>query len=260
MNEHIATVLCAIIAMMGTIVVAFFQYRSVIRQKKSELEADSAKELEQAKKDLEESKRAEADRALREEIQKMNSAITASVQAVANEVSDMQKHVKGMDERMDKLSRTMERRMATHEERMRAIVEVLSKNARTFSALIRAQKQTDTRLQTIMEVESYNLKFSQQTAGALAIVGEVLAEHIEAADASDTDMFRLREALKTANGAHSGFTDKILNAQVSFVAQVPASDHQDTVGDAEVRAIQAIMHNNDLQKGSGHDENSDNPD
>ena len=260
MDANTAAVICAVIAMIGSSIAAFFQYRSTIKQKKNELEAQNAKELEEAKKKIEESEKAEADRALREEIQKMTSEITSSVQTVAKDVSDMQKHVKGLDERMDKLNRTMERRMATHDERMRAIVEVLSKNARTFSALIRAQKQTDTRLQTIMEVESYNLKFSQQTAGALAVVGEVLAERIETAGATETDMFRLREALKTANAAHSGFTDKILNAQVSFVTQDPASGQQDTAGDAEVKAIQAIMHNNELRKGSENDdEGSDNP-
>lgn len=259
MDANIAAVICAAIAMIGTAIGAFFQYRSTIKQKKDELEAKNAKELEEAKKKIEESEKAEADRALRDEIQRMTSEVTSSVQAVARDVSDMQKHVKGIDERMDKLSKTMERRMSTHDERMRAIVEVLSKNARTFSALIRAQKQTDTRLQTIMEVESYNLKFSQQTAGALAVVGEVLAERIEVAGATETDMFRLREALKTANAAHSGFTDKILNAQVSFVTQDPASAQQDTAGDAEVKAIQSIMHNNELRKGSDDEESSDNP-
>lgn len=241
MDANVAAVICAAIAMFASTVGAVLQYRATLKQKQAELDANTNKELEQAKQELEKSKRLEAERAFRAEMQDMNRALATSVDNIAKSVSDMEKHVKGLDERMEKLDVTMERRMTTHEERMRAIVEVLSKNARTFSALVRAQRQTDTRLETIMEVESYNLRFSQETAGALAVVGELLAEQVESAGATDTEMFRLREALKTAKGAQSGFTEKILNAQVAFIAKDPASNQKDTAGDAEVDAIHSIM-------------------
>lgn len=210
--EYIATIAVAALALVGTCVTAIFQYRATVNTRKS-------KELEEAKQ------RAEAaEKALEKEKQDRQFAeLQSQIQSLSSSLEDTRNEIKYVGDRLDKYKKVTDKELEEQGESIQKIIDVLSKNAHMYSGIMHMHAQTESRMQALMDVQTYNMKFANETATTLRIIGE-LVSHAMGNNPQDAE--RLQDALTASSTTHKEFIDNILGAQQHFFKDsAPESDN-----------------------------------
>lgn len=202
--EYLVTLAVALIALIGTVFGAVLQYRAAVDNRRSKDAEAARKEAEEATKKLEEAERTKD----RQELQRQIEELTSEVQRLGD--------------RFDKLKIATESRLNDHDDSIKKVVEVLSHDARVYSGIMRMHAQTESRMQALMDVQTYNMKFANETATSLRIIGELVSH---ALGSTPEDAERLRDTLDASSTTHKNFVDNILNAQQHFFKDTaPKSD------------------------------------
>lgn len=213
--EHIATIVAAGLACFSAIVVAIIQYKQNQTAKRD-------KELEEANKRAEEAERKLEKEQREKEQQELKDQLRELTESVGKMNDSFHKEIQYLGARFDKLKLQTEGRLDQHDESIRKIVDVLSRDARMYSNMMRLHAQTETRLQSIMDMQTYNMKFANETATTLRIIGELVNHAIVN---SPEDSTRLQAALTDNKNAHSAFVNNLVTAQQDFFKQsMPNSD------------------------------------
>lgn len=228
MDPNMATVLVAAIpaafAMLSASIVAFFQYR--------EHKAKKAKEAEDADKEKAAAEKARADAAERQLREEHEQADRDRLQAT---LEGMQKQISSIESQVNHMSQEMNDRIEHAEESITAIVEILSKNARTMSQMMHMHAQTESRLQALMEIEGYNMRFTNETSTTLRAIGEIIAGALLDQD----DAEKLNAKIEENTRAHKDFIDQIIEKQKDFFSEPLMQD--DPRAEQEIKDIEDII-------------------
>lgn len=250
MTEVHATVIVALFALISSVAGAFINYKAQRTANETKKQAETDRELAAARQKIDDQERIAAREKLDGQINALSEMMQSNFKTMKKDMEKMHVEIDSVKASVRSLEEKTDKRLANQEERMRAIVDVLSKNTRTFSAMMKMHAQADSRMGTLMEVSSYNLKFAKETANALQVVGEVLCEVAEDhANVSETDMTRLNGTIGTNTVAQQQFMDKIIAAQMAFFNQ--PSFGPDPTTDREIAEIRAILNLED--KGGAKD-------
>ena len=240
MDENWTAIIVAAIAMLSSMFSAFLNFRASRTATENKEAAAKDKELREAREKIAKQEQEQYHAETQRKFDEIREMMDRNFQEMKKDMDTMHTQINEMRESFQKLERKTDIRIANQEERMRAIVDVLSRNARTFSAMMKMHAQADSRMATIMEVSSYNLKVAQETSSAIQVIGEILCEVAEDNDTvSETDMGRLQHIVGNNTIMQQQFTDKILAAQASFFNQPGFSP--DPATDKEVENIREIM-------------------
>lgn len=213
--ESIATIVAAGLACVSAIVVAIIQYKQTQTAKRDKELEEANRRAEEAERKLEKERREKEQEELREQLRELNESVGKISESV-------QKEIQYLGARFDKLKLQTESRLEQHDDSIRKIVDVLSRDARMYSNMMRLHAQTETRLQSIMDMQTYNMKFANETATTLRIIGELVNHAIVN---SPEESQKLQAALTDNKNAHSAFVNNLVTAQQDFFKQsMPKSD------------------------------------
>lgn len=218
----LVTGVCGLLAAVVAAVAQIMQNR---KQRKNAEAKEAQQALEEANKKIAEQER-----------QRRDDALQRQINAIENTGTQTQKDIKMLASQVEKMRSHVNMRASESEEGIRMITSILSKDARTRSNLIHMYARTEAQLKTLMEIETYNLRFTKDTAATLATVGELLAKLLD----SNDDVQRLRHSLDENNEMQQEFIDGVINAQRQFMAQ-GNTDGTDESVEKEIERINNIM-------------------
>ena len=207
-------------------ITAYFQYKSTVAKKKKEEDEANQKALDEAERKIQEAERkAEAER-LENRLQSFENAIDSikgDVMGISRQIEGMRQHTAS--------------RIAESEDGIRMITTILSKDARARSNMVRMYAKSEAQLRTLMEIQTYTLKFTKETASAIHTVGTILARNLEDHDPDASQ--RLAKCLDDNNSQQQQFIDNVINAQRTFFdqGQIPG----DSETEAEIERINSIL-------------------
>lgn len=208
--EVIGVIAAAALAMIGTCMTAYFQYKSSKATAKKEADEEARRRAEEAEKELEKTRKEEEQRQINERFEDLSEKL-----------EKMSKNIEFINGRLDNQKLAFDKRMEQTEASIRMIIQVLSKNAREFSSLMKMHQQTETRLQIMMNIETQNLKFSKELSSTLGTIAEVLSHYLN----DDEAVAQVRDTIESSKLTDKQFMDAILEAQKDFfAAQVGGQD------------------------------------
>lgn len=208
--EVIGVIAAAALAMIGTCMTAYFQYKSSKATAKKEADEEARRRAEEAEKELEKTRKEEEQRQINERFEDLSEKL-----------EKMSKNIEFINGRLDNQKLAFDKRMEQTEASIRMIIQVLSKNAREFSSLMKMHQQTETRLQIMMNIETQNLKFSKELSSTLGTIAEVLSHSLN----DDEAVAQVRDTIESSKLTDKQFMDAILEAQKDFfAAQVGGQD------------------------------------
>lgn len=222
-TEVYVALVTGICGCIGLLITAVFQVIAAGKKRKSDADDAQNKELEEAKKKLAEKEQKERD-----------ETIQRQISDIAEQGKNTQNEIKMLASQVEKMRNHANIRASESEDGIRMITTILSKDARTRSNLIHMYARTESQLKTLMEIETYNLRFTKDTATTLTTVGELLAKLLE----SSEDAARLRRSLDENKEMQDEFMDGVINAQKSLFDQTGMQ--AETEIEAELEKINKI--------------------
>ena len=117
------------------------------------------------------------------------------------------------------------------------ITTILSKDARARSNMVRMYAKSEAQLRTLMEIQTYTLKFTKETASAIHTVGSILSRNLEDEDPDASE--KLSKCLDDNNSHQQQFIDNIITAQRTFFDQGQIAGDSET--EAEIDRINSII-------------------
>ena len=179
MDANIATVLVAGLALIGTIANGLIQLRSQKKEKQTENEAAAQRQANEMKKEADVAKQQLKDQEQKETLDE----IKRSIAALSEKVDSVSNGVRSVHTRVDAMQTKFSKRLQDTEESIDKITLLLSRQARTYSSLIAMNQQNSERVQQMIRMESYNLKFTKGVADLLNSMGiAVLGLHADDED------------------------------------------------------------------------------
>ena len=206
-----------VLGCFGILITAVFQYMGNMKRKKSEAEAAAEKALNEANEKIRQKDQEARDKEVERQIGEIAATGKDTQQAIielANQVERMKHYVNV--------------KLNDSEESLRMISGILSKEAMTRSNIIHMSARTEAQLKTLMEIESYNLKFTKETAGTLSVIGGLLANLLTESD----DLQRLHKTLEENDDMQAELLDDMIEAQKKFFEQ----SHSEPVSNKELEA------------------------
>lgn len=222
-TEVYVALVTGICGCVGLLITAVFQVIAAGKKRKSDADDAQNKELEEAKKKLAEKEQKERD-----------ETIQRQISDIAEQGKNTQNEIKMLASQVEKMRNHANIRASESEDGIRMITTILSKDARTRSNLIHMYARTESQLKTLMEIETYNLRFTKDTATTLTTVGELLAKLLD----SSEDAARLRRSLDENKEMQDEFMDGVINAQKTLFDQTGMQ--AETEIEAELEKINKI--------------------
>ena len=201
--ELAVALVTSICAALGVVASAFFQYKASQTAKKAKEESDAERRAENAERELE-----------KERKEKDKAALDERFETLGKQISELAGSVNVLNTRLDKQQKEFEMRITQTEESLRMIVQILSKNAREYSTMMKMHSATESRLQIMMDIETQNLRFSKQLSGTLSTIAEILASTIDGSDAEAVE--KLQTTIRESEERDQKFIDAILESQKEF--------------------------------------------
>lgn len=162
-------------------------------------------------------------------------------------LDSMQRQINSIETQLTHVSNEMAERMAHAEESINSIVAILSKNARTMSQMMHMHTQTENRLQALMEIEGYNMRFTNETSTTLRAIGEIMAGTL----LDPEDAKKINAKIDDNNKAHTEFIDQIIEKQKDFFTEPLVTDDQKA--EKEIREIEEIVRHSRSKKKNNED-------
>lgn len=235
-TEVYVAIVTGIFGAVGILITGIFQVVSAYKKRKSESAEEAEKALQEANKKLE-----------KQEQEKRDTEIQRQIESIERTGQSTQNDIKMLAAQVEKMRTHVNMRASESEEGIRMITAILSKDARTRSNLIHMYARTEAQLKTLMEIETYNLRFTKETAATLSTVGELLSKLLS----SSEDTQRLRKALDDSSETQQEFIDGVINAQKQFFEQSHENyDNKDL--EAEIERINNIGSSPRKRRGDGH--------
>ncbi|MDE6040009.1 MAG: hypothetical protein K2F99_00380, partial [Muribaculaceae bacterium] len=168
LSESILTqgtaIILAIVSLMGTIITSWFSYREKTRSKTSEAEKAAKEEAAREKKEATEARKALEDAHRQQEIDELRRELKDLEQKLEQANASSKSSVT----RGDRQHLKVIGRIQDNEESITKITQVLAKNARTYSGLMRMNEQTTEKLRQLIQLEHNNLELTRSVADILA--------------------------------------------------------------------------------------------
>ena len=252
-DANIATVLVAALSLIGSIIVGFMQMRSSRQEKQSASEAEARKQAEDMKK-----KADEAEEKLKErEQQETLDEIRRTLDTLTAKVDNVSKNVQSVHSRVDAMQLKFSARLQETEESIDKITKLLSRYARTYSSLIAMNQQTSERVQQMIRMESYNLKFTKGVADFLDSMGTaVLGLH--AAESDSRAYQSLQKVLDGVEVSRQDFLQNVMQENVNMFqnptnqVKMEATPTQEEIDGAAMRHVDHSTFQDGHKYNSGH--------
>lgn len=219
----------AVCTMFSAVLVAWITHRND-KEKKQNAEAAA----EKARADA-------AEKQLREEHEQQER------ERLQVTLDSMQRQINSIETQLTHVSTEMAERMAHAEESINSIVAILSKNARAMSQMMHMHTQTENRLQALMEIEGYNMRFTNETSTTLRAIGEIMAGAL----LDPEDAKKINAKIDDNTKAHTEFIDQIIEKQKDFFTEPLATDDQKA--EKEIREIEEIVRHSTYKKKNNED-------
>lgn len=207
-------------------ITAYFQYRSTVAKKKQDEDDARQKALDEANKKLQEAER-------KAEAEKLDTRLRSFEESIQSVKSDMT----GISRQIESIRQHTSNRIAESEDGIRMITTILSKDARARSNMVRMYAKSEAQLRTLMEIQTYTLKFTKETASAIHTIGTILSRNVEEDDPETSQ--RLIRCLDDNNARQQQFVDNVITAQRTFFDQGQLNGDNET--EAEIERINAIL-------------------
>ena len=200
----IGVAITALLAFAGTAFTAYMQYKSSKAKAKKDAEEADAQKAKKAEEELE----AQNKRIYEESIQRQFQELGAKIDSVSNGMT-------AINQRLDMQKKQFDNRIFEVEESIQMIIQVLSKNAREFSSLLKLQGQTESRMQVLMDLEMQNLRFSKELSSILDKVADVLNRSINDEEIAK----KIQEIVAESGSIDRDLVETIISSQRAIFKQ-----------------------------------------
>jgi predicted RNase H-like nuclease (RuvC/YqgF family) len=200
-GEILATIIVALIALFGTIVTAVLQYRATEEAKKAKHYDEEKQRADAAERKLE-----------KEQRDREHEQIKAEMESLHKEIAKVHEDVQHLGDRIDAVKKTTDAHLSSHDDTLAKISDILSRDARTYSGLMKMHSQTESRLQALLNIQICSMQFANDTAATLHVVGDILGHTLEDEEAQG----KLSEAVSKHEGAQNNFIKELMNQQQSL--------------------------------------------
>ena len=207
--EVIGMIAVAAISLLGTIYTGYMQYKASRDNSKRDADEAERRRADNAEKELEKKRKEEEQRNIDDKFKELSDKL----ERVSSDIQII-------NGRLDNQKIAFDKRIEQAEANIRMIIQVLSKNAREYSTMMKMHQQTEERLQVMMNIETQNLKFSKELSSTLGTIAEILSRSLEDDDAKE----EVRTTMENNRIMDKEFMDVILEAQKEFFAQAAAKD------------------------------------
>lgn len=207
---QIATVLVALISLIGTLGVAYIQFKATRQKAKSDEAAAAEKRADEAEK---EKKKAE-ERLAAELHQKELDAINARIDKTNSTFEEVSRNIKLISERIEKMHVKMTGRTAELEEKVAQVIELLSKYAQTYSIIVRQYERTNRRIGQLSEIETVNLHY---TIASVEITESLLHVAREMHLNDPDKMARLDQIENQIHEVKASFTNALMESSMHAI-------------------------------------------
>jgi hypothetical protein len=207
--EVIGMIAVAAISLLGTIFTGYMQYKTSRDNSKRDADEAERRRADNAEKELEKKRKEEEQRNIDDKFKELSDKL----ERVSSDIQII-------NGRLDNQKIAFDKRIEQAEANIRMIIQVLSKNAREYSTMMKMHQQTEERLQVMMNIETQNLKFSKELSSTLGTIAEILSRSLEDDDAKE----EVRTTMENNRIMDKEFMDVILEAQKEFFAQAAAKD------------------------------------
>lgn len=217
MDANVAAVAVAALALIGTLYTAYTNLKSKQKEKRSEAEEAARRQADEMKKRADEAEAALKERAQQETLEEIRRA----VKDLADKVDGVSRNVQSVHHRVDAMQMKFSARLQDTEESIDKITKLLSRYARTYSSLIAMNHQTSERVQQMIRMESYNLKFTKGVADFLDSMGTVILK-MHADESDDKAYQELQSVLDGVEISRQTFLQNMMQENVNMF-QNPAN-------------------------------------
>lgn len=225
-TEIAVALLSSLTAIIVAIVSAISQYKSAKDAKKRDDEAASVRAVKEAEERAEKiQQKADAER------------LETRLQSFEDQIGSVRNSIDAVSRQMESIRKHTANRIAESEDGIRMITTILSKDARARSNMVRMYAKSEAQLRTLMEIQTYTLKFTKETASAINTIGTVLSRNVEDRDPEASQ--KLGKCLDDNAARQQQFVDNVIAAQRTFFDQGQTGGDADT--EAEIERINSIL-------------------
>lgn len=177
-----ATVIVAALALVGTIVTGFFNFKSAKDIKQTDAERKAHEKAEAEKKRADEAEEKLKTQQLMEtfdDIRDSIAAVQANVEKVMARVEDANQH-------MERINVTLSARIQGTEDSCDKIVQLVAKLAQNYTTLSACHAQTESRIQKLIALETTNMQFTKEIGTIVHHLSTIILDtHPEYAASTD---------------------------------------------------------------------------
>lgn len=209
MINTLVPVLVAVISMIGTITVAYFQFKGNREKRKNEETAEAerkAKEAEEARnaavKELEEEKK-------RQQLESLDNKITE----LNTKLMSVSRGIKLVSDRVEKMHVRTSGRTAELEAKVAQMIELLSKYAQTYSTIVRYYDRTNKRFDQLVGIENSNLKYTVASVDAIEALVQIMRSMHDDGDHPD-ELQKLDTIAEQIRAVKCTFVESMMDAGV----------------------------------------------
>lgn len=209
MINMLVPVLVAAISMIGTITVAYFQFKGNREKRKNEETAEAerkAKEAEEARnaavKELEEEKK-------RQQLESLDNKITE----LNTKLMSVSRGIKLISDRVEKMHVRTSGRTAELEAKVAQMIELLSKYAQTYSTIVRYYDRTNKRFDQLVGIENSNLKYTVASVDAIEALVQIMRSMHDDGDHPD-ELQKLDTIAEQIRAVKCTFVESMMDAGV----------------------------------------------
>lgn len=209
MINTLVPVLVAAISMIGTITVAYFQFKGNREKRKNEETAEAerkAKEAEEARnaavKELEEEKK-------RQQLESLDNKITE----LNTKLMSVSRGIKLISDRVEKMHVRTSGRTAELEAKVAQMIELLSKYAQTYSTIVRYYDRTNKRFDQLVGIENSNLKYTVASVDAIEALVQIMRSMHDDGDHPD-ELQKLDTIAEQIRAVKCTFVESMMDAGV----------------------------------------------
>lgn len=170
MINQLAPVLVAAISLIGTITVAYFQYKGNQAQRKDKETAAA----ERKAKEAEESRDAALKALEEEKTKKAFEELDAKITELNGKIGSVTRGVKLISDRVEKMHVRVTGRTAELEAKVAQMIELLSKYAQTYSTIVRYYDRTNKRFDQLVGIENSNLRYTVASVDAIETLVQIM--------------------------------------------------------------------------------------
>lgn len=209
MINTLVPVLVAVISMIGTITVAYFQFKGNREKRKNEETAEAerkAKKAEEARnaavKELEEEKK-------RQQLESLDNKITE----LNTKLMSVSRGIKLISDRVEKMHVRTSGRTAELEAKVAQMIELLSKYAQTYSTIVRYYDRTNKRFDQLVGIENSNLKYTVASVDAIEALVQIMRSMHDDGDHPD-ELQKLDTIAEQIRAVKCTFVESMMDAGV----------------------------------------------